>query len=195
MQRHSFTDRVLLPGEEMHLLQSSLVPSWWSLSCTYNPNPHPKAGMCQDQASSPGQEPSNSGRARAKSGAQISAGSCSATWKSQQLFDFPKYCLEFIPFWSVGILWLPPGAEAGWHCWDGTLCPAQLGCVLCVNPRPLCTKAAARPCWGWAGHGWLCRVLATGTLHCWAGSACPCCCCGNVQGEAGRGTPSSGHQS
>lgn len=143
------------------LVQSFLAPSWWSLSCTYNQNLHPKAGRCQDQASSPGQEPRSSGRARAKSGAQSSAGSSSATWKNQQLFDFPKYCLKFMPFRSVGILRLPPGAGAGWHCWDGWTClpcPAEL-CLLC-SPRPLCRKAAAGLCWGWPGHGGPCWTEA-----------------------------------
>lgn len=165
MQRRSFTDSAA-PRRE-NTLAPKLSGSILVDSLTYNQNSHPKAGRCQDQASSPGQEPSNSGRGRAKSGAQTSAGSCSATWKSPQLFDFPKYCLEFTPLRSAGILWLPPRADAGWHCWAGPLCLAQL------NPRPLCSKAAAGPCWGWTGHRWPCRVLG----HSRAGSACPCCCC------------------
>lgn len=76
--------------------------------------------------------------------------------------------------------------------WAWPLCLAQLSCALHV--KPMCSRAAARPCWGgqdmggfagsWPQAPWTAGLLSLPMLVLW-----------NVQGETGWGTRSSGHQS
>lgn len=43
-------------------------------------------------------------------------------------------------------------------------CPAEL----CPPCEANVLQGSSKALLGWAGHGWLCRELATGTLDCWA---------------------------